>query len=411
MKKLAVHYQGWGEDWLLGTLADDGRDLLFEYSQRALDEQLELSPVRLKLGTVTYSGFPAHLWGLPGLMADALPDGWGRLLMDRLARKQGLNPALLSPLDRLAFVGSRAIGALAFVPANTLQLDDHDVALLALATEAQVVLTTPKGAETFALTELALLGGSPHGARPKVLVHLTESGQVSTLARPDSQAWLVKFQAAGESKEVCVLEDVYAQLARDCGIDMPRTRHFDLGPKLAAFGTCRFDVEDSQRVPTHTLAGLLHANFALPGAVDYTTFLRATRLLTRDEREVKKAFGRAVFNVVFNNRDDHPKNFSFRLHRDRCWKLAPGYDLTFNQGPRGEHQMDVCGEARAIRRQDLLQLAAQASLDRRWASGEIDRALDISSNFRVRAQAVGLSPALTDTVVTQLGINSAHLRL
>ena len=101
MKKLAVHYQGWGEDWLLGTLADDGRDLLFEYSQRALDEQLELSPVRFKLRTATYSGFPAHLWGLPGLMADALPDGWGRLLMDRLARKQGLNPALLSPLEPL----------------------------------------------------------------------------------------------------------------------------------------------------------------------------------------------------------------------------------------------------------------------------------------------------------------------
>lgn len=98
----------------MGTLADDRRDLLFEYSQRALDEQLELSPVRLKLSTVTYNGFPAHLWGLPGLMADALPDGWGRLLMDRLARKQALFPALLSPLDQLAFVGARAIGALVF---------------------------------------------------------------------------------------------------------------------------------------------------------------------------------------------------------------------------------------------------------------------------------------------------------
>ena len=396
MKKLAVRYQGWGEDWLLGTLADDGRDLLFEYSKRALDEALELSPVRLKLSTATYGGFPAHLWGLPGLMADALPDGWGRLLMDRLARKQGLNPALLSPLDRLAFVGSRAIGALAFVPANALQLDDHDVALLGLATQAQVVLS---GADTSALTELALLGGSPHGARPKVLVHLSDDGQASTLARAGSQAWLVKFQAAGESKEICLLEEVYAQLARDCGIDMPRTRYFDLGPQLAAFGTCRFDVENGMRVPTHTLAGLLHANFALPGAVDYTTFLRATRMLTRDEREVKKAFGRAVFNVVFNNRDDHPKNFSFRLHRDRCWKLAPGYDLTFSEGPRGEHQMDVCGEARAIERNDLLQLAAQAGLDSRWAGGEIDRALGVSSSFRSRAQIDSLSTADRKSVV------------
>ena len=122
---------------------------------------------------MTYSGFPAHLWGLPGLMADALPDGWGQLLMDRLARKQALFPALLSPLDRLAFVGARAIGALGFEPANALQLNDHDVALLALATQAQMVLS---GNETSVLTELALLGGSPHGARPKVLVHMTEDG-------------------------------------------------------------------------------------------------------------------------------------------------------------------------------------------------------------------------------------------
>ena len=189
-----------GDDWLLGTLADDGRDLMFEYSQRALDEQLELSPARLKLSTVTYSGFPAHLWSLPGLMADALPDGWGRLLMDRMARKQGVNPALLSLLDRLAFVGARAIGVLGFEPANALQLDDHDVALLALATQAQMVLS---GDETSVLTELALLGGSPLGARPKVLVHMTEDGQVSTLVRPGSQTWLVKFQAADESKKVC----------------------------------------------------------------------------------------------------------------------------------------------------------------------------------------------------------------
>lgn len=111
------------------------------------------------------------------------------------------------------------------------------------------------------------------------------------------------------------LEDLYAQFARDCGVDMPHTSHAGLGPQLAAFATCRFDVEDGMRVPAHILAGLLHANFAMPGSVDYTTFLRATRVLTREEREVKKAHGRAGFNVSFNKRDDHPKNSSFRLHQ------------------------------------------------------------------------------------------------
>ncbi|WP_198084158.1 type II toxin-antitoxin system HipA family toxin [Variovorax sp. E3] len=406
MKKLDVRYQGWAQDWSLGTLADDGRDVLFEYSERALDEKLELSPVRLKLRRQAYGNFPQHLFGLPGLIADALPDGWGRLVLDRLARRSGIRPAQLSSLDRLAFVGTRAIGALSFEPATAPPLEDHDVALLTLATEAQRVLS---GEESEALGELAMLGGSPHGARPKVLVHRTQDGYISTSAQPGSQAWLVKFQAAGEPKEVCALEDLYAQLARECGVDMPRTSHTDLGPELAAFATCRFDVEDGMRVPTHTLAGLLHANFAMPGSVDYTTFLRATRVLTRDEREVKKAFGRAVFNVVFNNRDDHPKNFSFRLDRDRTWKLAPGYDLTFNEGPRAEHQMDICGEARTIRRADLLQLAAQGGLDTGWADKEIDLARDVATRLRVRAQDFGLEGPFTKRIAHQVDANAKHL--
>ena len=107
------------------------------------------------------------------------------------------------------------------------------------------------------------------------------------------------------------------------------------------------------RVPTHSLAGLLHTDFRMP-SVDYTTYLRATRLLTRDEREVQKAFVRAVFNVIFNNRDDHAKNFAWRLGRDRRWRLAPAFDLTFCEGPRGEHQTDICGEGRKITRQHIL---------------------------------------------------------
>ena len=130
---------------------------------------------------------------------------------------------------------------------------------------------------------------------------------------------------------------------------MPPTLHVDLGPRLAAFGVQRFDVEAGMRVPVHTLAGALHADFRMP-SVDAETFLALTRKLTRDEREVRKAFCRVVFNVVFHNRDDHAKNVSFRLGRDRRWYLAPAYDLTFCRGPGGEHQMDVCGEGRLITR-------------------------------------------------------------
>ena len=119
------------------------------------------------------------------------------------------------------------------------------------------------------------------------------------------------------------------------------------------------------RVPVHTLAGALHADFKVP-SVDYVSLLRVTRAFTRDEREVLKAYERAVFNVIFNNCDDHSKNFAFRLDRDRRWRLAPAYDLTFNPGPGGEHQMDICGEARRVNRARLLELAAKGGIKQGW---------------------------------------------
>ncbi len=315
MQTLLVHYQGWGERWLLGTLADNGRQLLFEYSPEAVRQGLELSPLHLKLQAAAHGGFPANQHRLPGLIADALPDGWGLLLMDRLMRQGGINPATLSPLDRLAFIGDRALGALAFEPAQPWAMTSHDKTLLALAQDARRVLA---GQGVSDLKDLALLGGSPQGARPKVLVFVDPSSwMISTMPGSGTAPWLVKFPASGEHKETCAVEDLYAELARRCGLEMPATRLFDLGPKLAAFGIARFDREGELRVPLHSLAGAMHADFRLPGAVDATTFLRATRLFTRDEREVRKAFERVAFNVLFHNRDDHPKNFAFRLERDR----------------------------------------------------------------------------------------------
>lgn len=379
MKKLSVYYNGWSERWLLGTLADNGRDVLFEYSAEALRQGLELSPRHLKLREQAYGDFPDYLQRLPGLVADALPDGWGMLLMDRLFRKNGIDPASLSPLDRLAFIGDRAMGALSFEPADKLEPQAEGVRLPELAKEIQRIVS---GKDSVALRQLALTGGSPHGARPKVLVYYDrKTGAMSTVPMPGGLPWLVKFQAQNEHKEVCLLEDMYAQLARDCGLETPDTCYFDLDKKLAGFGIARFDVEEGLRVPVHTLAGALHANFRLPSSVDYTTFLRATRMFTRDEREVEKAYERAVFNVVFNNRDDHGKNVSFRLGRDRRWRLAPCYDLTFCEGPAGEHQMDVCGEGRNITRVHLLELGKQGGLDAAWCMHAIDRIAEQAGQF------------------------------
>jgi len=406
MKKLAVHYCGWGEDWPLGMLADDGRALLFEYSPQALAQQLELSPLHLKLRAAAFEGFPDFQLHLPGLIADSLPDGWGLLLMDRLFRRQGVRHP--GPLDRLAFIGDRAMGALRFVPAGALEdAPEPDWSLLMLAQESERALAGEAGV---ALRELALTGGSPQGARPKALVQYdATSGQVSTRADAPGVPWLVKFAGQGEHKEVCAVEQLYAELARDCGLDVPDSAWFDLSPKLAAFGVARFDRERGLRVPVHSLAGLLQVNFRIPGSTDYTAFLRATRFLTRDEREVHKAYARAVFNVLFHNRDDHPKNFAWRLGEDRRWRLAPAFDLTFSEGPRGQHHMDVCGEGDAIGRSHLMRLASESDVPAKAAERVIDGMSEQVATFGQRAEAFPIRRATLQTMTREF--DSSRRRL
>ena len=378
MKKLTVFYVGWGERWPLATLADNGRTILFEYTAEAMRQQLELSPRMLELNVSAYEDFPVHQMRLPGLVADSLPDGWGLLLMDRAFRRAGLQS--VSPLDRLAFIGDRAMGALSYEPADLDTLPDEDVKLLDVAKQVQMVVD---GADAEVLRRLMLLGGSPHGARPKALVYYDPaSGVMRTQASDNEEPWLVKFPANGEHKDTCAIEHAYAQLAVACGLEMPQTRYFDLDSRHAAFGIQRFDRQNGMRVPMHTLAGFLHADFRIP-SVDATTFLRATRAITHDEREVAKAFQRVVFNVAFNNRDDHVKNFAFCLDQQRQWKLAPAYDLTFNEGPGGEHQMDVCGEARTPGRAELMRLATVAAVPAAEASEIIDLIVSVASDLKV----------------------------
>jgi serine/threonine-protein kinase HipA len=198
-------------------------------------------------------------------------------------------------------------------------------------------------------------------------------------------------------------------LARDCALEMPASERFDLSPKLAAFGVARFDREQGLRVPVHSLAGLLQVDFRLPGSADYTALLRATRLLTRDEREVEKAYARAVFNVLFHNRDDHPKNIAWRLGRDRRWRLAPAFDLSFSEGPRGQHHMDVCGEAAAVERRHLLRLAAEGGVAPKAAEAAIDRMLPQAAAFGPRAAAAPIRRATLRRMTAAVEASRARL--
>lgn len=406
MKKIAVWYEGWGERWLLGTLADNGRDLLFEYSSQALAQGLELSPRHLKLRAGAYGDFPDYLQRLPGLIADALPDGWGLLLMDKQFRRMGRTPASISVLDRLAFIGNRAMGALSFEPADGGEIQPQDLSLLTLAREIRHVVA---GEESDVLAQLALMGGSPHGARPKVLVNYeVESGFLTSDASAAGMPWLIKFPAQNEHKEVCAIEALYAKLASDCGIEMPQTRYFEIGASLSAFGIARFDRHAGMRVPMHTLAGLLHADFRIP-SLDYTTFLRATRFFTRDEREVKKAYLRCVFNVMMHNRDDHAKNISFCMAQDRLWYLSPGYDFTFSAGPGGEHQMDICGEGANPGRTHLLRLAKEGGVSAEEANRSIASVCDVVERFSVEASAFAIRRTTIRTIDALIKLNLSRL--
>ncbi|MGU0872979.1 type II toxin-antitoxin system HipA family toxin [Pseudomonas aeruginosa] len=386
IERVDVYYDGWGEHWLWGsmvsTTAITGRPLVvFEYSDEAKNRGLELSSYALPLdGPKLRRDFPLHQLGLPGPIYDSLPDGWGMLLMDRLFKRRGLNAARIGPLERLAYIGGNAMGAMSFEPvAPELQEQQEHISLGLLAAEVQDVLNGEGGAF---LEQLLQVGGSPQGARPKALVYRDRNtGGFSTAAMPGSEAWLIKFPAKEEHPEVCAVEMVYAECLRQCGIQTPDTLYFDLPNGMAAFSSRRFDRQGELRVPMQSLAAFTGADYRSPGVLDYVNFLRATRMCTNDVREMGRAFERAVFNVVFNNRDDHPKNFAYVMLPSGEWKLAPAYDVTFCEGPGGYHQMDVMGEALEIDRAALLDLAGEAEVPAHAADDLIDRMCGVASQF------------------------------
>ncbi|MFP3504906.1 type II toxin-antitoxin system HipA family toxin [Burkholderia sp. SIMBA_062] len=390
IERIDVYYDGWGEHWLWGsmvsTTAITGRPLIvFEYSDDARKRGLELSSYALPVqGSRLRKDFPSHQLGLPGPVYDALPDGWGMLLMDRLFKRRGLNAARIGPLERLAYIGNHAMGAMSFEPvAPEIQEPQPNIPLDRLAAEVQEVLDGEGGAF---LQQLLQVGGSPQGARPKALVYRDPRSDIfTTAAVAGFEAWLVKFPARHEHPEVCAIEMVYAECLRMCGIETPDTLHFDLPGGMAAFASRRFDRRDGLRVPMQSVAAFTGADYKTPGALDYVNFLRATHMCTNDVREKARALERAVFNVAFNNRDDHPKNFAYIMARSGEWQLAPAYDVTFCEGPGGYHQMDVMGEALQIDRAALLGLAKEAEISAAVAGDMIDRMCSVASRFSVIA--------------------------
>lgn len=416
MKELTVLYQGFGQSVPIGTLADNGQGILFEYSPQALALHLDLSPLRLALRQAAYPDRPDEyrsLHGVPGLVYDSLPDGWGFRLMHRRMRARGLNPDALSTLDHLACLGDNTLGALTYQPAQRDVAHPTDLSLLALAREVQAVLSDD-GYEV--LAEMARAGGSPGGARPKALVYFNPETQAMNTQPdrvPGGEPWLLKFADNDDGADSCVLEELYARLARMCGLGMSATRLFELPNGCFAFGTRRFDrreIAPTQRVHVHTLAGLLHANFQVP-SVSYDDFFRVTRRLTRDQRELVKALKIGIFNVLMNNRDDHAKNLSFVREADGRWLLAPPYDLTYCPGYQGAHFMDMAGEGKAPARAHVLAAAQHAGLPTSVATRALDEMLTLATPQAFTRLAQDLPLAASTTAMVRQAVAANHARL
>jgi serine/threonine-protein kinase HipA len=310
----------------VGRLAlSPDRRCLFEYDAGWISTGFSLSPFYLPLKSGLFTARAEPFGGLFGVFDDSLPDGWGKLLIDRWLISKGIKPVTLSLLDRLSLVGSGGMGALTYLPAQNDLSSEAIYPISFYADEVQKILNDDY---TGSLEELVNKAGSSGGARPKVMVSI------------NGQEWLIKFRASSDPVNVGLIEYEYSLLAKKCGIKMAETHLFE----DKYFGVRRFDREEGKRIHMHSAAGLLYASHRLP-SMDYTDLLKATLILTRDINEAEKVFRLMIFNVLIGNKDDHAKNFSF-VYRNGHWQVSPAYDLLPSEGFNGNHTTTVNGSGK-----------------------------------------------------------------
>jgi len=378
----------------VGELAYRDRIAYLQYDESFLATGIELSPVHHKTSAGLQKPYDANVFeGLHGIFNDSLPDGWGRLLVDRRARQLGLEPATLTPLDRLACVGNHGIGALSYSPATDVWKDTRDTLDLdKLATDARLVLA---GDVSDIISALGHAGGSPGGARPKALIAINDQGHAihgSNDVPAGYTHYLLKFPGPDDPEDIAAIEMAYAMMAKDAGVAMPETRLLQGDQQQLNFAARRFDREGNRRVHVQSASGLLYADIRIP-ALDYTDLILLTRFLTRDQRECKTLFALAVFNVLAHNRDDHARQFSFIMQRDGAWQLAPAYDLTWSPGPGGEHSSSVLGHGKNITRSHLVALSKKADIEEQDAAQIIERTEIAIDRWNTYAAEYGVSQA------------------
>lgn len=348
-------------DRVVGQLAITHEGIcVFEYAPDWLASGFSISPFELPLRAGLFTAKASPFNGGFGVFDDCLPDGWGRLIVDRYLQQKGVNPLQLNLLDRLALVGSSGRGALEFFPNNSIETL-YDVVDFESLTNGIRAILKERDYTGQGISELYRRGGSPGGARPKIFL------------RFDGAEWLVKFRSKEDPSNVGKQELRYARLAQKAGVEMMECRLFE----GKYFGTKRFDrMPSGRKIHVVSAAGLLCADFRLP-SIDYLHLFQLAGELTHNTAELWKVYRLMCFNYLIGNKDDHAKNFAF-LCDNGNWRFAPAFDLLPSDGIGGYHTTSF-NDSISPQDEALLLLAERVGLNKKEAQWLLEEMRDIVS--------------------------------
>ena len=358
----------------------------FEYTPKFIQSGLEVSPLQMPLEAGRVYSFPELNFetfkGLPGMLADSLPDNFGNALINRWLAEQGRSPESYNPIERLLYQGKRSMGALEFEPAEKIISNSSSkIELEGLVETARLALGSKENLNAHLpgkdsdLLQIMKVGTSAGGARAKAVIAYNEktnevrSGQLN--APEDFTHWLIKLDGVtnnelGDPKHYGRIEYAYYKMAIACGIEMMNCRLLEENGR-AHFMTKRFDrVNGKEKIHMQTLCGLAHFDFNMPGAYSYEQLFQVMRTLHLPYKDAEQVYRRMVFNIVARNQDDHTKNFAFLMDKEGKWSLSPAYDMAYAYNPQGNftdlHQMSVNGKRDNFTKDDLLKIASSMNI-------------------------------------------------
>jgi len=398
----------------------------FEYTPEFRQSGIQVAPLQMPLTGEIYT-FPQlprkTFYGLPGLLADALPDKFGNAVIDQWLATQGRLPGELDAVERLCYTGSRGMGALEFHPAEgphaTQSTLVHVDALVELASEVlqqrESMATTISDDREEALREILRVGASAGGARAKAIIawnpetNDVRSGQVK--APPGFEYWLLKFDGVKNNKDkeladpkgFGAVEYAYSLMAMAAGINMTPCRLFEENGRRH-FMTKRFDrLDTGEKLHMQSLGAIAHFDFNNPSAHSYEQAIAVMRRLNLPMKDIEELFRRMAFNVVARNQDDHVKNFAFLMDKQGQWSLSPAYDVMYSYNPSGDwtsrHQMSLNNKRDDFVREDFRAVERTASMNRGRADEILDEVCEAVAKWREFASRAGVDPVLENEAV------------